>query len=159
VINKIIRRHLIERVASIAMGIVSIIIGLASGYFLLVSPENINPEYPIWIAFLAPLVFLFGGLLIFAHAFNHPTFNKIMLSALALCLLVIVNWAAFFTSHIQGRVTISFFDIPILEQYLSEVESRANLHIIMACLDAVVLVVLIGFGWRRLASRDRESTK
>ena len=145
--------------AGIAIGIVAILVGLAIGSLMIASPQNINPAYPIWIAFLAPLACVFGGLLVCAHALGRPIFIPIMFIGLALCLLVVVNWAAFFTSHIQCRETLSFLGLAILERYPSEVECRASLRIVMACLDAAVLVPVAVLGWRKLIRRDRESTQ
>ena len=125
---------------------------------MLAFPEGINPAYPVWIALLAPLAFVFGGMLVCAHALGRPAFVAVTFTALALCLLVIVNWGAFFSSHIQCRETLSFLGLAILERYPSEVECQTNLRIIMACLDAVVIVLLAVVVWRRVANRHREST-
>lgn len=142
----------------IAVGVVAILIGLAIGSLMLVSPEGINPAYPIGIALLAPLAFVLGGSVVCAHALDGTTFVATMFKALALCLLVLVNWAAFFTSHIQCRETVSFLGVALLERYPTEVECQTSLRIIMACVDAVVLVLLAAFIWHRVASRGREST-
>ena len=61
-----------------------------------------------------------------------------MLTVVALCLLAIVNWAAFFTGHIQCGEAISFLGAAILERYSSEVECRNNLRIVVACIDTAV---------------------
>jgi len=144
--------------AGIAVGVVAILIGLAFGSLMLASPEGLNPAYPIWIALLAPLAFVFGGMLVCAHASGRPGFVAITFSALAFCLLLIVNWGAFFSSHIQCRETLSFLGLPILEWYPSEVECRSSLRVIMACLDAVVLVLVAVLIWRRVANGHPEST-
>jgi hypothetical protein len=122
-------------------------------------PEGISPTYPIWIALLAPLSFAFGGLLIIAHALGYSRFSALATKALALCLLVIVNWAAFFASHIRCREAISFLGVAILERYPSEAECRESLRLIMACMDSVVLVALLVFVWRRFASGHSDPIK
>ena len=118
--------------AGIAIGVVAVILGLAFGSLMIVSPEGINPAYPIWVALLAPLAFVFGGLLVCAHALGGPAFVAITFRGFALCLLVLVNWGALFSTHIQCREAVSFLGLPILERYPSELECRAGLRVIMA---------------------------
>ena len=144
--------------AVIPLGIVAVLVGLGSGYLMVEYPEGLNPAWPIWIALVVPIVFVLGGLLIIANGFGYSTFTGIMLAVVALCLVAIVNWAAFFTSHIQCRVAISFLGAAILERYPSEVECRDSLRILVACVDAVVLIPLVAFVWRRLASADGKPT-
>jgi len=143
----------------IAIGVVAVLVGLALGSLMLASPQGINPAYPIWIAMLAPLAFVCGGLLICAHALGQPVFVAITFRALAFCLLVIVNWGAFFSDHIHCREALSFLGVAILERYPSEVECQSSLRIIMGCLDAAVLVFLTVLVWGKVASRLRQSTK
>src|SRR5215468_7257053 len=94
--------------AVIPFGIVAVLIGLGSGYAMVEYPEGLNPAWPIWMALVVPLVFVVGGLLIIANGLGYPRFSGVMLTIVALGLLAIVNWAAFFTSHIQCRQAISF---------------------------------------------------
>lgn len=153
-----IARHPMNR-AGIPFGVFAILVGLGVGCLMVAFPEGVSPAYPIWIALLAPLAFVFGGLLILAQALDNPGFSALAVKALALCLLVIVNWAAFFAGHIQCRETLSFLGAAILERYPSEVECRESLRIVMACLDSVVLVALLAFVWRKWASGHSESTQ
>ena len=127
------------------------LIGVAIGYVMLAFPEGTNPEYPIGIALLAPLAFILGGVLVCAHALGRLSIVAIAFAALALCLLAVVNWAAFFTSHVQCRETLSFLGFAILERTPSALECGASLRVIMASLDAVVLIALAVYGWRRWA--------
>ena len=145
--------------AGIPFGVVAILVGLGIGYLMFAFPESINPTYPIWIALLAPLAFAFGGLLIVAHALGYPSFSALATKALALCLLVIVNWAAFFASHIQCRETISFLGVAILERYPSEAECRESLRLVIACMDSLVLVAILVFVWRKFANGHSDSIK
>jgi len=144
-------RHRVDR-AVIPLGIAAVLVGLGSGYAMVEYPEGLNPAWPIWIALVVPVVFVLGGSLIIANALGYLRVSGIMVTVVALCLLAIVNWAAFFTSHIQCREAISFLGAAILERYPSEVECRDNLRIIVACLDTVVLIPLVTFIWRKLAS-------
>jgi hypothetical protein len=148
----------VER-SGVAIGILAIVIGLAVGYAMIAFPEGTNPAYPIWIALLAPLAFILGGVLICAHTLGRFSMVAIAFGALAFCLLAIVTWGAFSSSHIQCRETLSFLGLRILERYPNELECRAGLRVIMACLDAGVLVVLAVSAWHRWAGGRRESTK
>ncbi|PWT86327.1 MAG: hypothetical protein C5B56_12640 [Proteobacteria bacterium] len=138
--------------AVIPLGIVAVLVGLGSGFAMVEYPAGLNPGWPIWIALIVPIVFVLGGLHIIANGLGYPKFSGAMLTVVALCLLAIVNWAAFFTNHIQCREAISFLGAAILERYPSEVECRDNLRIIMVCIDTVVLLPLLAFAWRKLAS-------
>jgi hypothetical protein len=142
----------------LALGVVAMLMGLALGSWMLASPEGVNPAYPIWIALLAPLAFVLGGALACAHAVGRPAAVAITFKAFALCLLLIVNWAAFFTSHIHCRETLSLLGVAILERYPSEIECRASLRIVTACLDTAVLVFVAMFVWRKVANRNGEPT-
>ena len=145
--------------AVIPFGIVALLIGLGSGYLIVEYPEGLNPAWPIWIALVVPIVFVLGGVLIVANGLGYPKFSGIMVTIVVLCLLAIVNWAAFFTSHIQCRETISFLGVAILERYPSEDVCRDQLRIIVTCLDTVVLIPLIVFVWRKLASAGGKPTE
>jgi len=138
--------------AVIPLGIAAVLVGLGSGYAMVEYPEGLNPAWPIWIALVVPIVFILGGLLIIGNGLGYPKFSGIMLTIVALCLLATVNWAAFFTDHIQCREAISFLGTAILERYPSEVECRDNLRILVGSLDTLVLIPLLAFVWRKLAS-------
>ena len=145
--------------AAIPFGIVAVLVGLGSGYAMVEYPEGLNPAWPIWMASVVPIVFVSGGLLIIANGLGYPKFSGILVTVVALGLLAIVNWAAFFTSHIQCREAISFLGAAILERYPSEVECRDQLRIVVASLDTVVLIPLVVFGWRKLASVGGKATQ
>jgi hypothetical protein len=135
--------------AGIAIGVVAVLVGLTLGSLMLASPEGINPAYPVWIALLAPLAFVFGGFLICAHALGQSVFVAITFRAVAFCLLVIVNWGAFFSDHIHCREALSFLGVAILARYPSEVDCKSSLRIIMGCIDALVLVLLTVLVWEK----------
>jgi hypothetical protein len=145
--------------AAIPFGIVAVLIGLGSGYAMVAYPEGLNPAWPIWMASVVPIVFVSGGLLIIANGLGYPRLSGILVTVVALGLLAIVNWAAFVTSHIQCREAISFLGAAILERYPSEVECRDQLRIVIASLDTVILIPLVVFVWRKLASVGGNPTK
>ena len=77
--------------AGIPFGIVAILVGLGVGYLMLAFPEGVSSSYPIWIALLAPLAFVCGGLLMLARALGYPSLLAFAVKAFAVCLLLIVN--------------------------------------------------------------------
>jgi len=145
--------------AIIPFGIVALLVGLGGGYLMLEYPEGLNPAWPIWIALVAPIAFALGGLLLIANGLGYPKFSGIMVTAVTLCLLAIVNWAAFFTSHIQCREAISFLGAAILERYPSEVECRDSLRIVVACVDTALLIPLVALVWHKLAGARGKATE
>src|SRR5262245_38772372 len=137
--------------AAIPFGIVAVLVGACTGYLMVEFPEGLNPAWPIGMALLVPAVFVLGGLLVIANGLGYPRSSGIMLTAVALCLLAIVNWAAFFTDHIQCRRAISFFGVTVLERYPSEAECRDSLRIVVACIDMAALILLGAFVRTKLA--------
>lgn len=143
----------------ILFGIVALIVGLGTGYLIYAYPEGLNPAWPIWMASLAPAVFALGGLHMVAGGLGYPRFSSVMLRAIAVCLCAIVNWAAFFTNHIQCLETVSFLGVAILDRYPSEMECRNGLRVIVACVDALIVLPSIAFAWRKLQNIRSEPTK
>jgi len=144
--------------AVVPLGIVAVLVGLGSGYLMVQYPEGLNPAWPLWMALVAPVVFVLGGLLIIANGFGHSRYSGIMVAGVVLCLLAIVNWAAFFTSHIQCRQAISFLGAALVERYPSEVECRNSLRTFVTFIDAVVLIPLAVFVGRKLARAGGEAS-
>ena len=143
----------------IAFGVLAILAGAGVGYLMLAFPEGANPAYPIWIALLVPLAFVLGGVLMLAHALGYSSLSTIAVTAFALCLLAIVNWAAFVAGHVQCRVIVSFLGSAILAKYPSESECRESLRVVIACIDLVVLVPVLVFAWRKMAGAARSPTR
>lgn len=93
------------------VGIVALIVGFGSGYLICAYPEGLNPAWPIWMAMLAPGAFIFGGMHMVAAGLGHPGVAPAAVRAVAVCLLAIANWAAFFSTHIQCMETVSFLGV------------------------------------------------
>jgi len=144
---------------AIPMGIIAVLVGLGTGYMMLTQPEGLNPEWPLWMALVAPLVFVLGGLLLIAHGLELPGFSSVMMAAVVLCLLAIANWAAFFTNHIQCRITLSFLGIAVNRWYPSEAECRDSLRVIMAGVDILALMPLVAFARHKWATAQRGLAK
>ena len=136
-------------------GVVALIVGIGTGYLICAHPEGLNPSWPIGMALLAPAVFALAGIHMVATGLGYSRFSGVMFSAIALCFLAILNWAAFFTSHFHCLETVSFFGVPILRRQPTELECRYQLRTIAALVDAAVLIPMIIFAWRRLRDRRR----
>lgn len=133
----------------VAFGILALIIGLGSGYFMYTRPEGLNPEWPLWMALLAPAVFILGGLHVIAAGLDQPRLSSATLVAIVFCLWAIVNWAAFFTNRIECLATISFLGAEIVQWHPSEMECRNSLRVIVAIIDALVVIVAGASVWHR----------
>lgn len=139
--------------ASIAFGIVALAVGLGTGYLILSYPKGLNPSWPLGMALLAPAAFTLGGLHLIAQGLGYSQFSAVALKAICVCFLCIANWAAFFTARVPCRQTVSFFGVPILARYPSEVECRTELRTIIASVDAAAAIVLIALAWRKVRNR------
>lgn len=143
----------------VLFGIVALIVGTGSGYLIYAHPEGLNPAWPIGLAMLVPVAFILSGMHMVAAGLGYPDVANVMLRAIAVCLLAIVNWAAFFTTHIQCSEMVSFLGVPILAWHPSEAECRAGLRIIISCIDTLILLPVIWFAWRKWQSRYVAPTK
>lgn len=134
----------------IIFGIVALIVGLGAGYLIFAHPEGLNPEWPIWMASLVPALFAIVGLHMVAGGLGLPRFSATMLKLIPVCLWAIVNWAAFFTTRFNCLVTVSFLGITIFNGPPSEMECRNSLRVIVACVDALIVLPSVAFTWRKL---------
>lgn len=142
--------------ALVAFGIIALIVGVGSGYLMYTHPEGLNPDWPLWMALLAPAVFALGGLHMIAVGLHQPRLSSALFGALFVCLWAIVNWAAFFTTHVQCLATLSFLGIPIIEWQPSEIECRNSLRAIVAALD-ILVVIAVGVLVTRFRSSSRRT--
>jgi hypothetical protein len=143
----------------VLFGIVAVIVGFEIGYLMYAHPEGLNPAWPLGLAMLAPAAFILSGMHMIAAGLGYPGVANMMLLAVAVCLVAIVNWAAFFTTRIQCSETVSFLGVPVLSRYPSEAECRVGLRIIISCMDALILLPLLWFAWRKWQSRSVAPTK
>jgi hypothetical protein len=148
-------RHSVNR-PLFAFGILFLIVGVASGYLMYTQPEGLNPAWPMGMALLAPAVFALGGLHLIAAGLGRPRLSNAMLGAIALCLWVIANWAAFFTAHFQCVATVSFLGAKLVEWHPSELECRNSLRTLMAVVDALLVVAAGVFAWQRNRAPRKE---
>ena len=140
--------------ALVAFGIVTLIVGVGIGHLMYTHPEGLNPAWPLWMALIVPAVFVFGGLHLIAAGLGQPRLSSAMLGAIAFCLWAIVNWAAFFTPHIQCLATVSFLGAKIFDWHPSVTQCRNSLRVIVAVLDALVVVAAGSFAWQKYRVPD-----
>jgi hypothetical protein len=140
-------------------GIIAVAVGLGCGYMIYSYPQGLNPSWPIWMAMLAPAVFILGGIHMIAAGLDRPGVAHATVRAIVVCLLAIVNWAAFFTTHVQCRETVSFLEVPVLTRYPGEAECRSGLRIIVGCIDVLILLLFLGFAWSRRQKRNAARTE
>jgi hypothetical protein len=143
----------------ILFGVVILGVGLGIGYLMYEHPEGLNPDWPIWLAALAPALFALGGLHMVSEGLGFPRFSIAMLRLIAVCFWAIVNWAAFFTTHIQCIETVSFLGFEIFDRYPSEMECRNGLRVIIVCVDALIVLPVMVLAWRNLQKRRNKSAK
>ena len=143
----------------IAFGIVSLIVGVGTGYFMYKYPEGLNPAWPLWMAMLAPAVFALGGLHLIAAGLDRPRLSSAMIGAIVVCLWAIVNWAAFFTTHIPCTATVSFLGIAVFDLQPSEIECRNSLRAIVAGIDILVVMAVGAFARHRYRALRKEPGK
>ena len=142
-----------------AFGAVFLIVGVALGYFMVAYPEGLNPDWPIWAALLAPAAFALGGLHMMAEALRRPRLSGLMLRAILVCLWAIVNWAAFFSTHIDCAGRVSFLGAELFRWVPSEVECRNSLRAIVASIDSLVVMTAGIVVWQRARARRKEAEK
>ena len=142
--------------AEVGFGTFSLIVGVVSGYFMYTHPEGLNPEWPLWMALIAPAVFVLGGLHLIAAGLEKPRLSSATLGAVVICLWAIVNFAAFFTNHIQCLATLSFLGIKVVEWHPSELECRNSLRAIVAAIDTLVVMGAGVFAWHKYRTPGKE---
>lgn len=136
-----------------AFGVVVLIIGVGTGYLIYTNPGGLNPAWPMWMAMLVPVGFALAGLHVIAAGLGRSRLSSAMLLAVVFCLWAIVHWAAFFTPRIQCVATVSFLGAGIAQWHPSEEECRNSLRVLVAGIDALVL---IAFGWYRYRAPRKE---
>lgn len=142
--------------SQIAFGIFTLIVGVVISYFMYTYPENLDPDWPLWMALVVPALFILGGLHIVADGMQRTHFSHMMIRAMLLCFGAIGNWAAFFTTSVECMATASFLGIPVLSWEPSEVECRNSLRALVAGIDLVVIAVIGLYYWNRYRASRKE---
>jgi ABC-type cobalamin transport system permease subunit len=140
----------------VAFGLFTLIVGVGIGYFMYAYPEGLNPEWPLAMAFVVPALFVLGGVLIIADTLQQTRLAIAMIRAIIFCFWAMIHWAAFFTTHIQCRVTISFLGAKIVGWNPSEMECRNSLRVLIGGLDVLIVLAVCVFAWQRYQARRKE---
>jgi ABC-type cobalamin transport system permease subunit len=142
--------------AQVAFGLFTLIVGVGIGYLIYTHPEGLNPEWPMGVALLAAALFVLGGLLIIADTLQQTRLSIAMIRAILFGFWAMIHWAAFFTTHIQCRGTVSFLGAAIVDWHPSEMECRNSLRALIGGIDALVVIPVGVFAWQRYQARRRE---
>jgi hypothetical protein len=126
----------------VVFGLISLVVGLASGCLIYTHPEGLNPEWPMGMALLAVSVFAFAGLHMIAVGLGYPRVSGIIVQVLLVAFFGVFNWAAFFTTHIQCIDSLSFLGIELLRHIPSEESCSNGLKVIVGTID---LLIFLGF--------------
>jgi hypothetical protein len=138
-----------NRGAQVAFGIFTLAFGVGMGYLIYTNPEGLNPAWPMGMAMLAPALFVFGGLHVIAAGLDQPRLSIAALRAILFCFWAILNWAAFFSTHIQCLATVSFLGVAVFGWEPSETECLYSLRAIVSGIDMLIIVGIVAFAWHR----------
>lgn len=139
----------------VGFGVIALIIGVGVGYFMYTQPENLNPSWPLGMALLAPALFVLAGLHMIAAGLNQTRLSNAMIRVILVCLLAVVHWAAFFTTH-QCVVTVSFLGAKAFAWYPSEEECRRSLQALVASIDTLIIMAIGAFLWHKHRASRKE---
>jgi hypothetical protein len=132
---------------AVAFGLVSLAVGVGTGYLMCAHPEGLNPQWPLWMALFAPASFAAAGMHLLAMGLGFPRLSAHMLAVVAVGILAVANFAAFFTTHFQSWVTVSFLGVALVSRPLDETTGRHSLRAIMVAVDTFVIAILV-LAWR-----------
>jgi predicted branched-subunit amino acid permease len=130
-------------------GVISLVVGLGSGYLVYTHPEGLNPEWPMGMALLAVSVFVFAGLHMIAIGLGYPRVSGIIIQVILLAFFGVFNWAAFFTTHYQCVETVSFLGFQIFSHVPSEESCRNGMRVIVGTIDVIIVLGLVAFAKQR----------
>jgi len=138
-----------EQAAGVAMGAVSVALGLAIGVAMYADPAGLTEGWKIWAALLAPAALVFGGLFAIVNALGNPALTGIFFKLMALCLVGVVNWAAFAVPEPRCQATFSFLGVAAFERFPTAETCRMSLLIIVLTLDVVIVTPMLGLSRKR----------
>ena len=133
----------------IGFGVLLLLLAIGVACLIVAHPEGLNPAYPLAVALLVPLAFALGGLHMVGAGAGRPAIARYTILAVALCLLAVVNWAAFFTPHVNCSLSLSFLGLKLLTRTPDDAACLGSLRAIMAGIDALILVPAAIWAWQR----------
>jgi hypothetical protein len=143
--------------AQVAFGILTLVFGVGLGHLIYTHPEGLNPDWPMGMALLAAALFVFGGLHVIAAGLDRPGLANAALRAILLCFWAVLNWAAFFSTHIQCLATVSSLGVAVFGWQPSERECLYSLRAIVSGIDMLIVVGFAAFVWQRYRTGQQGS--
>ena len=131
-----------DNILRILMGLIFTAVGLGVGWLMYAQPEGLNPQWPLWVAELAPAAFAVAGMFLVVTGAGLERLGAAMLRILLLCMLAIFNFAVFFTTPDQCSTTVSFLGIPLFTRNPSGASCKIGSELIVGTLD---LLIVLGF--------------
>jgi hypothetical protein len=132
-------------VPQIVMGLIFTAVGMGVAWLMYSHPEGVNPSWPLWMAELAPGVFVLAGMFLVVSAAGFTRLGFALLRILLLCMLVIFNFAVFFTSPDQCSETVSFLGIALFTRHPSPESCSIGAELIVGTLDLVIVLAFIAY--------------
>jgi hypothetical protein len=129
-----------DNLIRIMMGLIFTAVGTGVGWLMYTHPEGLNPSWPLWMAEFAPGAFVLAGVFLVVTGAGLTRLGTAFLRILLLCMLLIFNFAAFFTSPDQCSETVSFLGVALFARSSSNCKIGAELIV-----GAIDLLIVLGF--------------
>jgi hypothetical protein len=133
----------------IVFGSVFVLVGIGIGYLFYAYPGGFAEGWSVWAGSFVPLGFIAAGVLVIANALGSMRGVRIAVVVLVACLVAVINWATFFTPHVECVETISAFGIAVFSRRPSLEECKFGLYVLVGTLDAVMVLSVLLFALRR----------
>jgi hypothetical protein len=146
-----------EKIGLTLFGFLFLIVGLGVGYMMYTQPGGLNPEWPLWLAMVAPALFAFGGLHLLATGLGFPRLSIVMVRAILIAFFGIFNWTAFFTTTMQCTDSVSFLGIELVRTIPGEEACRNGMRLIVGSIDLIVFLGLVAFAKQKFKQSRNES--
>ena len=142
----------------IVFGAVALLVGAATAGMMLAYPEGLNPDWPLAAALVVPALFALAGVHMLAGGLGYPRFSGAMLTAIAIGMWAIANWAAFFTSGYRCVSTVSFLGVALFGKALSDEVCRLTLQALVGIIDALIVIAYLVYAWRKRRANTGEAS-
>jgi hypothetical protein len=134
-----------DNLIRIMMGLISTAVGMGVGWLMYAHPEGLNPSWPLWMAEFAPGAFVLAGVFLVVTGAGLTRLGTAVLRILLLCMLLIFNFTAFFTTPDQCTDTVSFLGVALLTRHPSPENCKISMELIVGTIDLVIVLVFIAF--------------
>jgi hypothetical protein len=138
-----------EKAGLTFMGVAMLCAGAGIAWLFYAHPEGFHEGWTIWVAWIVPALFVLAGLHLLGTALNYPGIAMMTLRIIPIALLLLINWAVFFTPNVQCVETISFLGFTVLQRYPSNEECRLGVMIIVGTIDAAIVIPTLVYALRK----------